>query len=149
MDLKIPPLAILVITLIGQYEIADYLPVYSLGIVPLWVPILWGCIGILLAFLGVIEFRRHKTTVNPMNPSSSDALVTRGIYNYTRNPMYLGMASICVGFVFFLAELSSLAGVIFFVLYINEFQIKPEERFMFEKFGDNFTSYKSQVRRWL
>lgn len=149
MDLKIPPLAVLFIAGLAQIELADYLPLYSFGIVPLWIPILWAAIGGALMLLGVVEFRRHQTTVNPMNPDQAESLVTSGIFRYTRNPMYLGMALVLIGGAFYLSEASTLIAVVFFVVYINYFQIKPEEAIVGKKFGERFKEYKSNVRRWL
>ncbi|GLQ31887.1 methyltransferase family protein [Litoribrevibacter albus] len=149
MDLKIPPLALLVIAILGQVELSDFLPLYSLGLVPLWIPILWVSIGVLLALSGVVEFRKKSTTVNPMKPDEASSLVTSGIFKYTRNPMYLGMTLVLIGGTFYFSELSTLIAGVFFVLYINQFQIKPEELIMQEKYGDSFKEYRAKVRRWL
>lgn len=89
--------------------------------------------GVVIAALGVMSFRRARTTVNPMKPESSTALVVRGIYRVTRNPMYLGFLFVLGGF----------------VLYMNRFQIGPEEAALHSRFGAEFTDYQSRVRRWL
>lgn len=149
MDLKIPPLVILLVSALAQIELADYLPIYSFGTLPLWIPILWWAIGCVVMLLGVVEFRRKQTTVNPMKPDEATALVTSGIFKYTRNPMYLGMTLVLVGGTFYWSEVSTWIAVIFFIAYIHYFQIKPEERMVEQKFGESFQTYKANVRRWL
>src|SRR5882672_5891766 len=54
-------------------------------------------VGALVSILGVVSFKRAKTTVNPMKPESTSALVVAGIYGVTRNPMYLGFLLILLG----------------------------------------------------
>jgi protein-S-isoprenylcysteine O-methyltransferase Ste14 len=105
--------------------------------------------GILIAALGVMSFRRARTTVNPMKPESSTALVVRGIYRVTRNPMYLGFLFVLGGFALFLRHPVAFLALPLFVLYMNRFQIEPEEAALRSRFGAEFTDYQSRVRRWL
>lgn len=92
--------------------------------------------------------RRH-TTINPLSPRKSTALVTGGVYRFTRNPMYLGMACLLTAWAVWLAALLAFAGPVLFVLYITRFQIRPEERVLTELFGLPYTDYTQRVRRWL
>ncbi len=62
--------------------------------------------------------------------------------------MYLGLALFLVAFAIFLSSLSAFVGVAGFVVYMNAFQIKPEERAIEEVFGDAYVEYKNKVRRW-
>lgn len=98
---------------------------------------------------GVISFRRARTTVNPLKPETATALVTSGVYRYTRNPMYLGMLAILVAWAAFLASPAALLGPLGFWTYIQRFQIRPEEKMLTSLFGRAFTDYTSRVRRWL
>jgi protein-S-isoprenylcysteine O-methyltransferase Ste14 len=104
-----------------------------------------GCISL----AGVVSFRRAKTTVNPLKPEKASSLVTGGIYKVTRNPMYLGLVLVLLAWAVFLSSAWALAGPVAFVLYMNRFQIEPEERVMGTMFGDNYSEYKARVRRWL
>lgn len=104
--------------------------------------------GAFIAVSGVIAFRQAKTTANPMNPNASSNLVINGIYRFTRNPMYLGFLVALAGWGVWLANLPALFWLIIYILYINQFQIIPEERILEEKFGDEFRAYRKQVRRW-
>jgi protein-S-isoprenylcysteine O-methyltransferase Ste14 len=106
-------------------------------------------VGALVSILGVVSFRRARTTVNPMKPESSSALVVSGIYRVTRNPMYLGFLLILLGWGVYLSHALSIALVPAFVLYMDLFQIRPEERALEGRFGPEFVAYKSRVRRWI
>ncbi|WP_339546663.1 methyltransferase family protein [Pseudomonas sp. RA_35y_Pfl2_P32] len=105
--------------------------------------------GVAICLAGVLSFRRARTTVNPLRPETASALVTSGVYRYTRNPMYLGFATVLIAWSIFLAWPLALLGVLGFVMYMNRFQIGPEERALARLFGRAFTQYCSQVRRWL
>ena len=70
-----------------------------------------------------------------------------GVYRFTRNPMYLGMVLVLIGWAVFLASPITLIFVPLFVLYINRFQITPEERVLTSIFGAEYVDYKNRVRR--
>ena len=106
-------------------------------------------IGVGVAAAGVIAFKRAGTTVNPLTPEESSALVVSGIYSRTRNPMYLGMALVLAGWAVFLANPLALAGLAAFVIYIDRFQIRPEERALRSLFGAAYEAWRARVRRWL
>jgi protein-S-isoprenylcysteine O-methyltransferase Ste14 len=108
-----------------------------------------GGIGIAIAIGGVMSFRRAKTTVSPLKPETSAALVSTGVYSFTRNPMYLGMVLALFAWAAYLSSVWSLVGPVFFALYITRFQIVPEERALDRLFGAPFAEYKKRVRRWL
>ncbi len=105
--------------------------------------------GIVFGLAGLITFRRFATTVSPVRPEGTSSLVTTGIYRTTRNPMYLGMLFILVGWSIWLGHPLSLLGPPLFITYMNRFQIKPEERVLHNKFAEAFSSYTHRVRRWL
>jgi protein-S-isoprenylcysteine O-methyltransferase Ste14 len=98
---------------------------------------------------GVVSFRGAKTTVNPLKPETASSLVRSGIYRLTRNPMYLGLVIVLVAWAVFLSSAWALLGPLIFVLYMNRFQIAPEERVLAELFGTSYSDYKAGVRRWL
>src|SRR5258705_12308190 len=105
--------------------------------------------SVCVAVLGVASFRRARTTLNPLKPEKSSALVTSGIYRYTRNPMYLGLLLVLLGWASFLANALAFVFLPVFILYMNRFQIEPEERVLASMFGREFAAYLSKVRRWL
>ena len=106
-------------------------------------------LGVLSAFSGIIAFRLKGTSVDPRNPDDASSLVIGGIYKYTRNPMYLGMALILLGGIIRLGNPFALIGLLFFVWYITQFQIKPEEEALGKLFGKDYADYQSKVRRWI
>lgn len=76
-------------------------------------------------------------------------MVRSGIYRFTRNPMYLGLAAALLGWAVYLQNAAVLLMLPVFLLYMTELQIKPEERALLEMFGSSYSDYKQAVRRWL
>lgn len=105
--------------------------------------------GLLVDLVSVAAFVRARTTVNPLAPEKANALVVGGLYRFSRNPMYLGMLMILLGWAAWLAQPLALGPVAAFVVLIEVFQIRPEEKALEEKFGENYREYKKRVRRWL
>lgn len=106
-------------------------------------------LGGVISITGVISFRRAGTTVNPMQIDAASSLVMTGIFAITRNPIYLGLVFVLLAWFVYLSNFTSLIMVPLFVLYMNCFQILPEERVLEAKFGQEFVVYKAKVRRWL
>ena len=106
-------------------------------------------LGLGIAISGVVSFRRAKTTVNPVKINTASSLVSSGVFRLTRNPMYLGVLIALAGWAVYLANWLALPGLPLFVLYMNRFQIGPEERMMATLFGADYAAYKERVRRWI
>ncbi|CAH0991316.1 hypothetical protein SIN8267_01419 [Sinobacterium norvegicum] len=98
---------------------------------------------------GAGAFKKADTTVNPLKPATATSLVTSGIYRYTRNPMYVGFVLMLCAWSSFLASLWSVVFIVGYIVYIQRFQIVPEERYLNELFGQDYTDYCLRVRRWL
>ncbi len=98
---------------------------------------------------GVAAVRAHRTTVNPLKPGAASAVVSSGVYRFTRNPMYLGFLLALAAWSTFLANAVAMLFLPAFVAYMNRFQIKPEERALLAKFGAAFSRYMAAVRRWV
>lgn len=149
LKLKIPP-AVVFLICIGIVWGIDYLlpPIFDISISD-W--IIWTLLslGALTGVLGVIQFAIQSTSVNPHKPEHASALVTSGVYRLSRNPMYLGMLIILLAAVLKLGNPVGLLVLPLYVLYMNRFQIIPEEQVMVEKFGKEFTTYCNNVRRWI
>ena len=109
----------------------------------------FGLLGVTCSVLGVASFRRARTTVNPMTPDATTALVVSGIYRVTRNPMYLGFLLLLLAEIIWLANPVTFLVAPAFVLYLNRFQIGPEEIALRSRFGAEFHSYATRVRRWI
>jgi len=106
-------------------------------------------IGAAISISGVVSFKRARTTVNPMKPGSASSLVVSGIYKVTRNPMYLGFLIALLGWAVFLCNALAVAFIPAFVLYMNRFQIGPEERALASLFAHEYPAYNARVRRWV
>jgi protein-S-isoprenylcysteine O-methyltransferase Ste14 len=106
-------------------------------------------IGQGISISGILLFRRSGTTVNPFKPDATSSLVTNGIYRFTRNPMYIGLLLTLLGWAAFLSSPPALLYLAAFVLYMNRFQIEPEERALSSLFGAGYAAYRTRVRRWL
>lgn len=105
--------------------------------------------GLLLATTGIRSFRRARTTVTPLKPQAASQLVVSGVYHFTRNPMYLGVCLVLLGWAAWLWSAWSLLGPVVFVAYITRFQIVPEERALAALFGAAYGAYVKGVRRWI
>ena len=103
--------------------------------------------GLMLS--GVLAFRRANTTLNPIDSTASSNLVMNGVFGFSRNPMYLGMAIVLLAWAVYLGSVSALLGPCLFVAYMTRFQIIPEERALTRKFAAQFGRYQQKVRRWL
>ncbi len=112
---------------------------------PLW--LLAGLAG-LLEGSAVLAFVRRRTTVNPLTPQRSRVLVVSGFYRVSRNPMYLGMLCLLLAWAWWLQQWPALLGPLLFVLWLNRFQIAPEERALLALFGEGYAAYCRRVRRW-
>ena len=106
-------------------------------------------IGQGISIAGIVAFRRARTTINPLKPAAASALVRSGIFRFTRNPMYLGLLLTLVGWAVWLWNPASLLFLPVFVLYIDRFQIGPEQRALTKLFGVEFAAYRASVRKWI
>ena len=153
LQLKCPPPIVMLISgalsLILSQRGLDFMQQQILDINNLIWPLVFFIAGIVVAILGVKEFVAQQTTVNPLDPNRTTHLVTSGVYQLTRNPMYLGMLIGLLGLGDLLDSFLGFSGALFFFVYITAFQIKPEEAAMLEKFGEPFAHYCQSVRRWL
>lgn len=109
----------------------------------------FATVGVGVAAAGVVSFRLAQTTVNPLKPETASSLVVSGIYRLSRNPMYLGALLVLIGWAVFLANSLAFIVAVTFVLYLNRFQIAPEEKALTTRFGPEFTAYCVKVRRWI
>lgn len=148
--LKVPPVALVMIFAFFMYALDKLVPMStdptsSHLVIALFLLFFGGWIAI----SGVQAFKKAKTTVNPMTPEKSSELVVQGIYQRTRNPMYVGFLCALLGWGLILNNPISFVLSIGFVFYMNKFQIEPEEQALAELFGEKFLQYKAQVKRWL
>jgi len=101
-----------------------------------------------LVFAAMWQFRRADTQLLPNSPTNN-ALVTGGVFAFTRNPMYLGMTLFCVGGALWMERPLMLAAPFLMFAVANGVFIPFEEAKMRRQFGDSFDAYCRRVRRWL
>ena len=115
-----------------------------------------GSLSVLVLILGLAcaipsfrIFARYKTTISPLKPSDTTALVTEGMYRYSRNPMYLGLLLLTIASTIWFGTWFGIIINILFIFLINFLQIIPEEEALLEIFGEEYEEYKKNVRRWI
>ena len=104
-------------------------------------------IGILLTGLAAFEMAKARTTIIPHR--TADALVTKGVFRWTRNPIYLGDALILISFVLWFQVAVGLFLVPVFIWVIRRRFIEKEEHSLRAKFGSDFEAWQRKTRRWL
>lgn len=150
LELRIPPVVIVALAALTMWLLARALPPGPLGMhVRLLFAVVLALVGAALATAGIREFRAARTTVNPLQPEQAASMVTSGVYRYTRNPMYLGMLCLLAAWGAWLGRATPFVVLPVFVLYMNRFQIGPEERALERRFGAGFGDYAGRVRRWI
>jgi len=150
LELKIPPPAVALLTGILMWLASHAAPSLAFeftahNIIAICV----AAIGIIIAVGGVATFARAHTTINPTKPEKSTSLVTCGVYTITRNPMYLGLFLELTGWAFYLSNGVDFLFLPAFIIYMNRFQIVPEEKTLASLFGREFLNYQTRVRRWI
>lgn len=104
-------------------------------------------IGAAVNFSGAGLFLHSRTAIIPHKPASH--LVTTGIYRWTRNPMYLGIAVLYCGVALVFDSLLALVLLPIVLLVIQTQVIAREEAYLERAFGEEYRVYKSRVRRWI
>lgn len=151
LELKIKPPIVAVIAVVIMFGLDYWLPSDKLGLGQYRLGIVLGLviIGFMLAIIGVKKFIQAETTIHPDLKHATNKLVTNGIYRISRNPMYLGICLNLLAVSVWLNNWLAIGVCIGFVWYITQFQIKPEERFLQQRFGKQYEDYCYKVRRWL
>jgi Putative protein-S-isoprenylcysteine methyltransferase len=143
----IPPVYFLA-ALVLMMALSNYLPVLRLIYTPLR---FFGGItilaGLFITSWGAWSFKKAGTPIKPFEKSTT--LVTRDLFQYSRNPMYLGLLVMLFGSWIALGALSPLLVIPIFFFVIQEGFVKPEEEFLEKIFGEQYLVYKTRVRRWL
>ena len=150
LEVKVPPPAVaLLFGLVMWLASKVFAPVGIPFGARVGVAVVVASLGLTFGCAAMMSFIRARTTMNPTKPSTTSSLVTGGVFRLTRNPMYLSLLLYLLGWAAYLSNWLTLLLVPLFVLYINELQIKPEERALSALFGAEYASYKARVRRWL
>ena len=148
METKIPPPLVTLVFGMSIYFSREMFPAIEIQY-SLYLGIFLLLSGFFILVSAVRLFRKDETTVNPLSPEQATKLVTDGIFKYSRNPMYLGMAIVLSSIAVFFNLLGGIILIALFCAYITKFQIIPEERAMSDLFSDDFDKYIKETRRWV
>ena len=111
-------------------------------------------LGILIVFvavaIGLLAVREMVTASTPLDVRKrSTRIVTSGVFQQSRNPIYLGMVLLCTGVAFLVDSLWLLGLVPLFAAILQKGVIEPEEAYLERNFGEEYLRYKARVRRWI
>ena len=150
LELKVPPVPLAAVFAAVMFGLSLLAPVATVALPGrTCIAVALALVGVAIALAGVVAFRAHRTTVNPLTPSTSSVVVSSGVYRFSRNPMYLGFLLALAGWAVYLSNVLAALLLPAFVAYMNRCQIKPEERALLAKFGPPFAQYMAAVRRWV
>ncbi len=150
LELRVPPIAVFLLVLLLMYVLKGLIPSFTVT-VPFVKLVVIGLtlLSVYIGFAGVYEFRKVKTTVNPVKPENASTVVNTGVFAYTRNPMYVALLLLIIALGLWWQHLSVILCGVLFVSYMNRYQIKPEEQVLARLFGEEYLKYKNRVRRWI
>ncbi len=150
LELRVPPVAVFLLVVLLMYWLKGLTPTFKITVpfvefVVAILTLLSGFVGI----AGLYEFRKLKTTVNPVKPEFATTVVSTGVFAYTRNPMYVALLLLIIALGLWWQHLSVILCGALFISYMNRYQIKPEEHVLERLFGEDYLKYKNRVRRWV
>ena len=148
MKTKIPP-PIIALVMIGLIYLSSLLIVPTTFNYQNSLSILVLIMGLACVLPSFRLFARYKTTISPLTPSDTAVLVTEGMYQYSRNPMYLGLLLLTIASTIWFGTWLGIIINIVFIFLINFLQIIPEEEALLTIFGEEYEEYKQNVRRWI
>ena len=148
MKTKIPPPIIALVMIAIIYLSSLIIEPITFGYQTL-ISILVVVIGLAWAIPSFRLFAKYKTTISPFTPSETTALVTDGMYRYSRNPMYLGLVLLTIAATIFFGTWLGVVIVVAFIFLLNFLQILPEEKALLDIFGEEYVEYQKKVRRWI
>lgn len=148
MKLRIPPPVVTALCAALMWLPGRFLPAAAFAPKPtLALAILVG--ALVLMITAAVQFARARTTINPMRPERASHLVTSGVFAVSRNPIYLADLLVLVAAGFWIGNWFAFAACALFVIWMNRYQIAPEEAALTQLFGEQFIAYCSHVRRWI
>jgi protein-S-isoprenylcysteine O-methyltransferase Ste14 len=118
------------------------------------IPLPYNFIGLVFVAFGIVmniwadaKFKQSQTTVSPFGTPT--ALVAEGPFRVSRNPMYVGMASILLGAAICIGSLVAFACPIIFVIVMQTKFLPVEEKNLGSTFANQYQAYKRKVRQWI
>jgi protein-S-isoprenylcysteine O-methyltransferase Ste14 len=145
---RVPPPAFYAIAVLGGYLLNRRWPLpVGEGVIVAAAAWVLTLVWVALTISSVGNFRRSRTSIVPIRPAT--ALVTSGIYRFTRNPMYVGMAALTAALALFMNSWWPIVLLLPVLVVVRVFVIALEERYLERRFGAEYVGYMRRVRRWL
>ena len=149
MELRIPPALVFIVFGGLMWVLDTFSPVGDFEFFGrIWLAGILIFLALLVGTIALIQFFLSRTSADPLHPEKSSKLVKTGIYEISRNPMYLALLLLLLALGLYLGNAFNTLTAAGFVYYINAFQIKPEEKHLQKIFGGEYKQYCTQVRRW-
>lgn len=149
LELRLPPAGYFALFAAAMFLLARFLPVGQFDFTGREA-LMWALLGLggLIGLLAVVQVLRAGSTLSPRHPERTKTLVDRGVYDLSRNPMYLALLLALLAWGLYLGNAFNTLLAALFVACMNRFQIRPEERVLEQKFGAAYRQYCKLVRRW-
>jgi protein-S-isoprenylcysteine O-methyltransferase Ste14 len=151
LDAKVPPPVWTLLAALAMAWVDRRWPLVEVGAALPWLrgaSVVLVAAGLALAGEALLRFVRARTTWHPTHPERASTLVIRGVYRWTRNPMYLGLLLILAAWAAWLGSLAPVGVIAVWMWIMTRLQIEPEERALLERFGGEYAQYRDSVRRW-
>jgi protein-S-isoprenylcysteine O-methyltransferase Ste14 len=103
--------------------------------------------GLALVALSALQFRRARTHIEPWKPTS--AIVSDGVFAYSRNPIYLGFCLVTIGLGCVFRNPWMILSCLPSAWVVFQIAIRREEAYLSAKFPQEYGTYRARVRRWL
>ncbi|MBX3563702.1 MAG: isoprenylcysteine carboxylmethyltransferase family protein [Sphingomonas sp.] len=149
--IKFPPPLAFIGTLLAGWALEGWIGYPAIPVIPYRTLHTFGMIALVLGAAIILTaqglFLRFKTDSRPWKSDSN--LIVEGVYKWSRNPMYLGMALVYLGITMLNDSGTQLCLLLPLLFVIQKEVIEPEEGYLTSRFGARYLDYKAQVRRWI
>jgi protein-S-isoprenylcysteine O-methyltransferase Ste14 len=115
----------------------------------LFAPLGWAiaAAGVMIGYLALRSFAGANTPFSPT--ARAEKLVTFGLYNQTRNPMYLGALIAFFGLALATGNIWRFIAVPILFVGLQKLAVLPEEKHLEARFGESWNEYAERVKRWV
>jgi protein-S-isoprenylcysteine O-methyltransferase Ste14 len=145
---RVPPPLIYLSAMIAGLILNYFFPIAFLPVfLSRIVGIFFGALAVLIFVSAFLKFKQAETNVEPWKPTT--AIISNGVYGYSRNPIYLAFTLFYTGAAFLFNSLWLFALLVPVLFVMRYAVIAREERYLENKFGTEYSDYKRRVRRWI
>jgi len=148
-SVRFPPPLVFVLMILATVVLQRWVVPIELDIplpIRTWFAGLIGVAGVAVLTLCLRRFKRSGQDPEPWKPTPE--IISDGVYRYSRNPMYVGMALLQTALGIGLGNLWVIASVVLSLGLVYLIAVRHEEAYLASKFGDSYIRYRASVRRW-